>query len=124
LENSLVEQKGFDEKVEKEEKFVKIEKSSHFVENAEKNEISEKFEKIVENSKYDKRNKQEKRGKFERVDDKDKGKARTLEEIEKMQQGRVGKMIDSSSPMLQKSMKTNEAATFELKNILGLITKK
>lgn len=48
---------------------------------------------------------------------------KTLEEIESYQSQMVGK-TNSAKSEYKKDAKTNETATFELKNILGLVTKK
>jgi hypothetical protein len=65
------------------------------------------------------------RGKAETHDHRpDRAKVLSLEEIEKMQQHRVGKAAEPVSQTSSKTMKSNDAATFELKNMLGLISKK
>lgn len=62
---------------------------------------------------------------YEREDDRsDRNKVHTLQEVEKIQHNRLGKAPESSPKISSTVVNSNNAATFELKSMLGLISKK
>ena len=62
---------------------------------------------------------------YEREDDRaDRNKVHTLQEIERIQHNRLGKVSESSPQISSIVVNSNNSATFELKSMLGLISKK